>query len=228
MVWSWSEFSGVVFSFLFVFTLIGAATVLKRYTAVNAYITRKVVHIGVSHWWLFAVLSISTLTWAVIGPISFIIINLLAIRFKFFKSMSAPEEENNLGTVYFPISLLILVILGWSGTIPKYLGAMAILIMGWGDGLSAIVGNKVRSPYIIIGKKRTSLAGSAAMFAASFAVTALILHTVNEGVLTGQQITSRALLMGTAATILEGFTPWGLDNITVPLGSTGLYYLIFL
>ncbi|MDA3950820.1 MAG: hypothetical protein PF508_16560, partial [Spirochaeta sp.] len=67
------QWGGLALSYLFIFTVIGAAQVLLRRKIVGPAVTRKIVHIGVAHWWLIAMLTITDLAVALIGPVSFIV-----------------------------------------------------------------------------------------------------------------------------------------------------------
>lgn len=76
--------------------------------------SRKFIHIGVSHWWLLAMFTMDSWRWAIIPPIIFIVLNLISWWTGMFSAMERkPRDPANLGTVYFPITLLILVILTW-------------------------------------------------------------------------------------------------------------------
>ena len=65
---------------------------------------------------------------AIIPPATFIILNYVSYRLNIFKSMEM-EEKGNLGTIYFPISLSVLVWLSWD-TVP-HLGGIGIMAMTW-------------------------------------------------------------------------------------------------
>ena len=77
-------------------------------------------------------------------PVIFVVLNYYSNRKDLIKSMER-EGDSNLGTVYFPISLIVLILLTWDGGLLgggnlKYLGAVGSLIMGYGDGFAAIIG----------------------------------------------------------------------------------------
>lgn len=127
-------------SFAFVFAVLGVAQVLLAHGVMSPSMTRKVVHIGVSHWWIIAMLLFDSLVLALIGPVTFIVLNAISVRTHLFRAMEHSEPRRNLGTVYFPIALTMLVLLTWSGLFPRWYGLAAILVLGWGDGAAAIVG----------------------------------------------------------------------------------------
>lgn len=139
-----SDILGLVLGFAFMFGSIGLSTILLKLKLVGPMAGRKIVHIAVSHWWIIAMIFFHSTLAACIIPAAFILINALAPHLNFFKAMDGDNRLRNLGTVYFPISLLALVFLCWSGFLPIWVGGAAILVLGWSDGLAALVGQKTR------------------------------------------------------------------------------------
>ena len=219
---------GLAASYAFVFGFIGLATLLMRRKVLAPSATRKVIHIGVAHWWLIAMATMDDPWVASIGPASFIIINALAVRLRFLPAMDEGADRRNLGTVYFPISLLILVNLCWRGVMPAWVGGIAVFVLGWGDGLAALVGEGNGAPGVRIWGGRKSAAGTILMFSASFAVTlafTLIFNARHGELLAAIGVST---VVAATATVVELFTPFGLDNLTVPLAVAGLYAGVFL
>ena len=165
---------GVLISIVFVVLVLIASEVIRKMGRFSTEFTRKFVHIGVSHWWIVAMLFIKDVRYAVIAPVIFVLLNYFSYKKGLIKSMERGKDSSDLGTVYFPISLIILIILTWDGGLLgadfKYLGALGILIMGYGDGFAAIVGeNYGKRKYKIFGNEK-SLEGSIAMFSFSFSI----------------------------------------------------------
>jgi uncharacterized protein (TIGR00297 family) len=312
------QWLGLGISYLFVFVVIGVAQVLLKRGVLGAGSTRKVVHIGVAHWWLLAMLFIDNLAVALVGPVSFIVINYVSWRRHIFAAMEHEEPRKNLGTIYFPVALTVLVLLTWSGLFPRWYGLLAILVLGWGDGSASLLGERFggrrggaggdmdggdpghESGGAASGRRgqgwvfrqfavpggRKSVIGTVAMFLASGMVAFVVLSVVvglpsvspglegagpgavatwfdrfAPGVTTGSwvaretdstvlvalsrldalvrvgvdraaegvtgtpvtwelaptTIVSMALIIAAVATAVELVTPWGLDNITIPL-----------
>lgn len=185
----------LLLSYLFVFSIIGISQVLLRAGVTSASVTRKIVHIGVAHWWLFAMFFFDSLALALVGPISFIFINYISYRKHLFRAMEHTEPRKNLGTIYFPIALTILVILTWSGPFPKWYGLAAMLALGWGDGMASLIGESFGSRdgarrFIVPGGKKSFL-GTAAGFAATGAV-AIVVIWLFSGPLAGSAALSPA------------------------------------
>ena len=158
----------------------------------------------------------NALWFAIIPPITFIILNYLSYRMNLLKAMER-GGNGNLGTVYFPISLLILVVLTFGVLKNPYIGAIGILVMGYGDGLAAVIGKAYGKHKFAFGK---SIEGSLAMFIISFIVVFVV--SINIASI----LVSLILALGVAAfaTMIELLTPKGLDNLSVPLGSS-FYFL---
>jgi len=103
---------------------------------------------------------------------------------------------------------------------PAY-AVLGILVMTWGDGLAALVGqNFGRHPYVIFGNKK-SIEGSLTMALASFVVSVLVLGAI-AGIT--WPVLGIAAGVAIAATLLETLSFYGLDNLTVPLGSAFIAY----
>jgi phytol kinase len=219
---------GIVLSYVFVFGFIGLATLFLKRGRLAPTATRKVIHIGVSHWWLIAMALISNPWVASIGPATFIVINAIALRKRMLPAMDEGADSRNAGTVYFPITLLVLVNLCWRGIVPVWLGGTAVLVLGWGDGLAALVGERFRNPGFTSFGGRKSLAGTSVMFAASFIVTLVFTLLFNASWSGLAAALGVSAAVAAVATIVEVITPLGIDNLTVPLAVVAFYAWVFL
>lgn len=130
--------------------------------------------------------------------------------------------RNSLGTFFYAVSIGILV--GWFWPIQQYhCAAIGILVMAFGDGFAAIIGQRFgRHPYRIWGSQK-SWEGSLTMAGISFLVVGVVLASVygNRGV-----IGLIAAIVALSATMLESFSMLGLDNLTVPIGSAAIVFLL--
>ncbi len=214
------EIAGIILAFAFIFAVIGVAQFLVTRKAVTPPVARKIIHISVAHWWLIAMAFHEVLWAALVGPIVFIILNYLSYRGHVVTAMDSDESSGNLGTVYFPISLLILVLLTYGGQVPIYVGAVGILVMGYGDGLASLFGMHLGRPHTTVFRGTKSFLGSVTMFVASSLVTLTIVSLTDQ--FTGSLVLA-ALATGAVATLIEYVTPFGLDNLTVPI-LTSLFF----
>jgi phytol kinase len=214
---------GLAASYAFVFGFIGGATALMRSDVLRASAARKVIHIGVAHWWLIAMALMDDPWVASVGPASFIVINALALRLQLLPAMDEGADRRNLGTIYFPISLLVLVNLCWRGVMPVWVGGIAVLVLGWGDGLAALVGEGSGAPGFRVWGGRKTVAGTVLMFSASFIITLTFTLVFNTRYAAPGPAVGVAAIVAAAATAVELFTPFGIDNLTVPLAVAALY-----
>ena len=84
--------------------------------------------------------------------------------------------------------------------------------MAFGDGLACIIGKSIKSPYIIIFKSKKSLAGSLTMFIVSILIFGIYFYYYDI-----KLYLIKSLFIGFFSTIVEAFSPFGTDNLTVPL-----------
>ncbi len=197
----------------------GVAEGLRRTTAVGTEITRKIVHIGAGHvmllaWWL------ETPTWmGLAASVIFSGVALLSYRYPILPGINGVGRRS-LGTFFYAVSIGLLTAMFWPIGKPQY-AVLGILVMTWGDGLAALIGqNFGRHPYNVFGNQK-SWEGSLTMVLASFVVCLLVL-----GFTAG--FTGRAWgtagIVAIVATLLETLSFYGLDNLTVPVGSALLAY----
>ncbi|MDK2877971.1 MAG: hypothetical protein PWR06_687 [Thermoanaerobacteraceae bacterium] len=223
------DLTGMIISIVFVFAVILVSEILRKVYKLGNEFTRKFVHIGVSHWWIAAMFLISDMRYAVIPPVLFVLLNYYSYKKNLFKSMER-QENSDLGTVYFPISLIILILLTWKGGLLggdyRYLGALGTLVMGYGDGFAAIIGKNFGKQKYNIFKSCKSLEGSVTMLVFSTLVSAVLLS-----IFRGFDIYNlrTSIIIAVVATLAEAFTPFGADNITVPAITTlTAYYMTVL
>lgn len=213
---------GLIVSFVFICLLIGISTSLSNTNFLSKEASRKLIHIGVSNWWIIAMYYFKDIVWASIMPIIFIILNYISYKLNIIKAMERDGSKNDLGTVYFPISLLVLVLFTFSNLSHPYVGAIGILVMGYGDGFAAIIGKAYGKKKLKLWGNEKSLAGSIAMFVVSFVVAFIVIYTFSPA-----DVVVKALVIASFSTIIELFSPFGLDNLTVPILTALLYQLLY-
>ncbi|TVQ40109.1 MAG: hypothetical protein EA384_04165 [Spirochaetaceae bacterium] len=217
---------GLAAAYAMIIAVIAIAGLLLRNGLFTPTLSRKFIHISVAHWWLIAMLFHTRALFAAIGPATFIVFNWIAYRRHLLAAMEDPEHRRNLGTVYFPISLLILVLLCYGGPLPLYVGAIGVLVMGYGDGLASVVGSRWGRLRITLPGIDKSVLGSATMFLASGVVVALFMLRFQPTATTSLVLTAAAATAA-AATLIELATPFGFDNITVPIGTALFFFVVF-
>jgi phytol kinase len=215
-----SDWLALIISYVYVFAVIGVGEGLRRWRGYSTEFTRKLIHICVGLWAFGTVLLFQHWYFAIIPPLSFVILNYISYRGEIFKAVET-GEKGNLGTVYFPISFTIILCLFWGR--PNLLVA-SLMPMTWGDALAAILGRRCgQRKYSVLGSTR-SVEGSLAMFLFSWLSTLVALLLLPP--LGWQTSIVYSLAVAVFATLVEALSPWHIDNLTVPLLSAALLYLI--
>lgn len=197
----------LVYSFAFIIAVIALAFVLYRTIHLSSESVRKIIHIGVSNWVFILVWCFDDVRFAVVGPVAFIILNAIFVHSGAAGLLGMGDRRRDNGLVYFPFSLLVMTLLYYRGLIQAHDVIAATLVMGYGDGLAALVGSKIgRHRYSVLNASK-SWEGTAVMLVVSSLVIALFTPYP----------TLKVLVMAVVATLFEALTPLGLDNITVPL-----------
>ncbi|MFQ6014123.1 MAG: diacylglycerol/polyprenol kinase family protein [Anaerolineae bacterium] len=218
---SQQDILGLVISYVYAFGLLGAGELIRVWRKYPLEFTRKVIHIGAGMW-VFGLLALFDHWWAGLIPTaSFILFNYISYRFTIFKAMDT--VGSTLGTVYFPASVTLLLAILWPREL-AYVAVAGVMAMTWGDAFASIIGRQFgRHRYTVRGHQR-SWEGSVAMFAFSWA--SVYLSLLYLAPLSGGQSLLFSLVVALVATAVEAVSPWGLDNITVPLLSSGVLLLL--
>ncbi len=215
-----SDVVALVVSYLYVFAVLGCGELLGRFVFHGSTaFTRKFVHVGVGMWVIGTVLLFSSWQVAIIPPLSFIVLNYISYRRDVFKAIES-SDKRNLGTVYFPISFALVIALFWAKPAVVVAGLMP---MTWGDAMAAVVGQRWGRHRFSVAGGTKSVEGSAAMFVASFISVLLVL--LASGMAAGPAA-GVTLVVAAVATLVELVTPLGLDNLSVPLLSSLLLWLL--
>jgi phytol kinase len=201
--------------------VVSAAEAVDRLGLGDAEIVRKVVHIGVGHvillaWWLQIPL------WLGVAASGFFsAIALLSYRIAILPSINGVGRKS-LGTFFYAVSFGVLIAWFWSIQQPYY-AVIGILVMTWGDGLAALIGQRFgRHLYKLWGVQK-SWEGSLTMLVASYTVSSLILFTVQGNI---WQTWVVSLAVAAIATGLEAFSKLGIDNLTVPVVSAAIAFFL--
>lgn len=224
---------GLIVSFVYAFGLLGIAEVIRHVRNFTQDFTRKIVHIGAGMW-VFGILAIFE-TWyiGIIPFASFIVLNYITYRYRLLDAVDS--EDSTPGTVYFALSITILFMAFWRTHSPDDRGVIAaagVMAMTWGDAMASIIGRRFgRHRYTFRGDTR-SWEGSAAMFTASSLAMFLTLYllpgtslapTTPDFSLATSLIA--AVCAACVATLAEGLSPRGTDNISVPILATATLWI---
>lgn len=185
----------------------------------NPNFSRKFIHIMVGNiifilpvfktWWVMTFLAAAPFI-----PLTFLISPYSPIKMEHKVS----SYGHGLGLVYYSISWTLLALLFFDR--PWIIG-IGIAAMSYGDGLASLIGEKYgRRKYNVLGDVK-SVEGSLAMFITLLITLPLILLYYVQPI-----EWPIIFAIAATATMIEGVTPKGLDNITVCMGSVAVYLLI--
>ncbi len=202
---------GAIFIYLTILVVI--AEFLNRLITNDPELTRKVVHIGSGNvillaWWLDItreVIVSASIIAAAIAIISYLIPILPSIE---------SVGRKSFGTLFYAISMGVLAVCFWQDY-PQY-AVIGILVMAWGDGMAAIIGQRFGKHKYQVGQITKSWEGSLAMTGSALIVTCGVLLAV-EG--NSWQVWTISVVVALVATVMEAFSKLGIDNLTVPLAS---------
>ncbi|MBN2859228.1 MAG: hypothetical protein JXK93_03080 [Sphaerochaetaceae bacterium] len=214
---------GLILSYVYVAVLLVIGFSMAKREFIPSEVVRKFIHIMVSNWWFLLLFFFDSFAWAIAGPISFTIMNGAAVVTGVAKQLGERTVRRNLGLVYFPISLGVVVYLVYHGHLPMWAATIGIFTMGYGDGLAALIGRLYGKRKLIMGK---SLLGSSVMFITTFIVILLVSAGFSIAPLASVSFLTMAIALAFLVTIVELLTPASLDNLTVPIIASYLAYLL--
>jgi phytol kinase len=172
---------------------------LRRFAHAQPEMVRKVVHIGTGNviliaWWL------QIPAWVGISAsVLFSLVTLLSFRLAILPDINNIGRKS-LGTFFYAISIGVLIGIFWQTH--AWYAVMGVLVMTWGDGLAALIGQRWgRHIYKLWGMH---------------IISSSIFLTVQGNIWQTWLVAGAIALIATG---LEAFSKWGIDNLTVPLGS---------
>ncbi|AEV29867.1 dolichol kinase [Sphaerochaeta pleomorpha str. Grapes] len=210
-----NNIAGLVVSFIFLGSIIVFAIALGKFAKVSSETVRKIVHVGVSNWWFVEMFYFTQLKFALVGPIVFIITNSLFTFLDWGKAIGFDDRKRNYGLIYFPVTLLLLVLLQYNGFLSSLACLIGVLVMGYGDGFAALIGKKWGKKKLPIPSGGKTYVGTLAMFLISLTISLVLILTLSS--LPLATAVGVSLLIGAVASLIEAITPLGIDNLSVPL-----------
>ena len=218
-----NNFIGILVSYVYIALVIIGAKIFKKK---GKEASRKFIHIMLGNWWFIAMYYFTNVWFATFVPATFVIINYISYKKDLIKVMER-DVQDGLGTVYYAISLLILVIVSFGVYKEPSLGLIPNLVMAYGDGLAGLLGRMIKSKRYKLSDTKKSVAGSITMFVIStLLIGGYLLYWHKEIFWSTPHWPLVAVLIGFAITAIEAISEKGTDNITVPLGTLCMLLLI--
>lgn len=185
--------------------------------------SRTFAHIMIINWWLIAAYLIKDFWLALSAPLFFIFFNALNVHFDWIPSINTKRRTGRYGTVYYALSVALMVIAWFGSHQYQIAGAIGLFTMAYGDGLAALVGQRYGKHGYVLFKNKKSFEGSLTMFAVSL-ITCIAFQyfsAVPVNLIT-------ALLVAVVATVVEAISPHGIDNLFIPILVSLLYFILLL
>lgn len=222
------NFGGVVLSFGYFFALL---IISQRISFLSLEGKRKFVHILLGNWWFMVLAFFDQVVYASIVPASFIVINYMSLkRNKKGGLLSELERKKtnskSYGIIIYPVSMLLLIILSFEVFHDIRIGGIGLLALSYGDGFAALAGKRFNYvPFEIWGNKKT-LSGSIAMLLATFISVSIYLR-ITQLQVTLLGVAIPAFWIAIVSTASELITPFGIDNLAIPISAVLVYYLFW-
>jgi uncharacterized protein (TIGR00297 family) len=209
-------------------SLIMFSNLLRRLMRWPAETSRKVVHLLTGLLIATTPFLLQSMWPMILLGLLFAAVDYLAIRRGFFQGIH-DTQRRTYGTVFYPISFVILVVLLWNHH--RLVLVTSMLILAVADTLAAIIGQRVKNPVNFrLGSENKSLQGSITMAAATFVIVVLCLYCLPS--LQTMTVTFKfTLWIGAVTAIIvtacEAISFKGSDNLSVPLGSAfSLHFML--
>lgn len=191
-----------------------------------AEVNRKLVHVGTGLLIFFCAFLFESNVPLIWMAIIFMLVNLVGVRTGLLKGMHG-TQRHTYGTVYYPLTFLILVATCWENH--KVILMMSMLILSISDAAAAIVGESLKDPHVYnLAGDTKSREGSLTMLLTTLLLFLFILPrivTLDQMEMSLGRALWIGIIVATVATALEALSSGGSDNLTAPLGAA---YILFL
>jgi dolichol kinase len=217
-----NDWVGVAIVYIYVaIMLIVTEKILHKYPSVS----RKVLHIMVGNVAFLLPIFQTREVMAFLAAGPFIIFTFLMSPHTPIKSIRGKTSAagHSMGLVYYSITWTVLAYVFFDNMVVIAIG---ILAMSYGDGFASIIGTKFgKRKYKIFGDEKSYI-GSFSMFVFTL-ITMIVAVLFYEISLTFQHFMFLSLIALVGA-VIEGITPRGFDNLTVPFVISFLYWFFII
>lgn len=217
-----NDLVGLAFVYIYVIVLLlfTEKVVSKRYPIA----ARKFLHIMTGN--IAFILPLFQTRWimAFLAAGPFIIFTFLMSPYSPVKSLRGKTSEagHGLGLVYYAITWTVLAYVFFDH---REIIAIGILAMWSGDGLASLIGSRYGKRKYVVMRDTRSYVGSATMFLCTFVL--LVVAIVFYAIPLSLRGVAYLLCIAGVCTVIEGATPFGLDNLSVPFVAALLYWGLF-
>jgi uncharacterized protein (TIGR00297 family) len=204
---------------------VAGADQAKKFFKIDSKKIRMFIHASVAVGIFFAPLIFKQKLYPALFGSLFTVFDFISIKLGLLRGINM--DKKNLGTVYYPLSFLILVLLLWDSY--PFIVSTAMLVMGLADPAAAIVGSQIKNAHEVFAfGERKTFEGSVAMFLLASIATmiGLLFFGVPVSMTPGPAALLRiSVSIGIMAAAIELISPKAADNLTVPLSSGILLFI---
>lgn len=212
------DVAGVALVYIYVAILL---IVTEKFLDKYPEFSRKFLHIMVGNIAFLLPIFVTKEMMAFVAAAPFIPLTFLMSPHTPIKSLRGKTSAagHGMGLVYYVITWTILAYLFFDNMVVI---GVAIFAMSYGDGFASVIGLKFgKKKYNVCGDVKSYI-GSLAMFAFTFIMSFVALLYYNIEITTFVMIV--IFLLSVVAAVVEGITPKGLDNLTVPFACVLIYW----
>ena len=194
--------------------IMGVLLFSAKVTWLGVEVSRKFAHIMVANWWFMGNYFFTNVFACSLVPVIIGVVMAFSYKNNFFKGIERPGQKRSYGTIYYFIAIGILVNISfriYGNMIPL---GICFVPLGYGDGAAALAGKKFHKGCFCIRGCEKSLSGSLAMFIVSLA--SMLIYTAVYGL---DYSVEKLVIFSLTATVIEGVSVNGTDNLTIPLGT---------
>jgi uncharacterized protein (TIGR00297 family) len=211
-----AEWTSMVFILIGLIICIVASELLRKHFHLSAEVTRKFVHVTVGVIIFFAPKLFQSAFIPLILSVAAVLAMTIAVQTGLLVSLHGTSRFSY-GTVFYPLSFLVLILLFWNSH-PEII-SLSMVCLALGDATAAMVGESFRNvqEYRLTSDKK-SVEGSVAMFIASFVCLFCGMLILNLSIFYSvDALILIAIVAACIATAWEALSSKGLDNFTIPL-----------
>jgi dolichol kinase len=223
-----SDIIGIIVVYGYVAILLGLT---EKILVKRPETSRKVLHIMVGNIAFLLPIFVTREVMTFVAAAPFIILTFLMSPYTPIKSIRGRTSSagHSMGLVYYAITWTVLAYLFFDQMIVIAIGIFA---MSYGDGFASLIGIKFgKHKYNIVGDEK-SFIGTFSMFLFTFItmIIGIIYYNYIQSInFSFNPVTLGFLaLFAAVGAVIEGFTPKGLDNLTVPFSIAAMYWFVFL
>lgn len=221
------EWTFMSFIIAILIVCVAASELVRKHFNWSSEVTRKLVHISIGFLIFFAPMIFKSAFIPLLLSSIVVLAMLVAVRTGLLAGIHGTSRFSY-GTVFYPLSLFILILVFWNTR--HEIISLSMLSLATGDAAAAMVGESLRSAreYKLTTDKK-SIEGSVMMFLVTFiSLFCGMLFFGLQNLYPWEYIAIIAAVSASIATAWEAISSKGLDNFTIPLSVAFVlsFYLI--